>query len=64
MGLVIVLILIVVAAVLFQFLSPWWLTPVGSNRGHIDDTLITIPVITGAVHAINLPNQPGPPVWS
>lgn len=55
MALAIVLILIVVASVLFQFLSPWWLTPVGSNWGHIDDTPIISLVITGVVFvAINL----------
>ena len=72
MVLAIVLILIVVASVLFQFLSPWWLTPVGSNWGHIDDTLIISLVITRVVLvAINpfiaydiLPNRRGPPVWS
>ena len=55
MVLAIVLILIVVAEVLFQFLSPWWLSPVGSNSGHIDDTLISSLVMRGVVFvAVNL----------
>ena len=54
MVLAIVLILIVVAEVLFQFLSPWW-SPVGSNSGYIDDTLISSLVMRGVVFvAVNL----------
>ncbi len=55
MALAIVLILIVVASVLSQFLSPRPLTPAGLNWGHIDDTLIISLVITRVVFvAINL----------
>jgi heme/copper-type cytochrome/quinol oxidase subunit 2 len=49
MALAIVLILIVVASVLSQFLGPRPLIPAGSNWVHIDDTLIISLVITGVV---------------
>ncbi|AXK40638.1 c-type cytochrome [Crenobacter cavernae] len=55
MALAIVLIGIAVAALLFHALSPWWLTPLASNWGQIDNTLIITLVITGAVFvAINV----------
>ena len=51
----IVLILLVVGSVLFHFLSPWWLTPVASNWGMIDDTITITFWVTGVVFvAINL----------
>jgi cytochrome c oxidase subunit 2 len=55
MALAIALVLIVVVAVLFQFLRPWWLTPLASNWKLMDDTLLITLVITGVVFvAINL----------
>lgn len=55
MALAIVLVSIVVAAVLFHWLSPWWLTPLASNWGQLDRTLLITLLITGAVFvAINL----------
>lgn len=55
MVLAIALVLIAVVAVLFQFLSPWWLTPLASNWKLMDDTLLITLVITGVVFvAINL----------
>jgi cytochrome c oxidase subunit 2 len=54
MALAISLVLIAVAAVVFQLLSPWWLTPLASNWGLMDDTLMITLVITGVVFvAIN-----------
>jgi cytochrome c oxidase subunit 2 len=54
MALAVILVLIAVAAVLFQLLSPWWLTPLASNWGLMDDTLMITLVITGVVFvAIN-----------
>jgi cytochrome c oxidase subunit 2 len=47
----IVLVLIVVGSVAFHFLSPWWWTPVASNWGTIDDTILITFWITGAVFA-------------
>ena len=44
-----VLVLIAVAAALFQFLSPWWPTPLASNWGLTDDTLVIASAITGVV---------------
>jgi cytochrome c oxidase subunit II len=47
MALAIALFLITVAAVLFQFLSPWWATPLASNWRQMDDTLTITLVVTG-----------------
>ena len=51
MGLVVavVLVLIVVGSVGFHFMSPWWWTPIASNWGYIDDTIILTFWITGVV---------------
>ncbi|MGI9284136.1 MAG: cytochrome c oxidase subunit II, partial [Pseudomonadales bacterium] len=51
----IILILIVVGSILFHFLSPWGATPLASNWGTIDDTLVITTVITGIFFvAINI----------
>lgn len=47
MAIAVVLVIMVVASVLFQFLSPWWLTPLASNWKQMDDTLTITLVITG-----------------
>lgn len=52
MALAIVLIAIVVAAVLFHLISPWWLTPLASNWGRMDDTMLITLVITGVVFVV------------
>ncbi|MFD2741650.1 cytochrome c oxidase subunit II [Sulfitobacter aestuarii] len=49
MAIVIVLILVVVGSVLFHAFSPWWWTPIASNWGYIDTTLVITFWITGAV---------------
>jgi cytochrome c oxidase subunit 2 len=55
MTLAIVLILLVVGSVLFQFLSPWYFTPIASNWGAIDDTISLTFWVTGFVFvAVNL----------
>ena len=55
MVLVIVLLLLVIGSVLFHFLSPWYLTPIASNWGMIDDTLTITFIVCGFVFvAINL----------
>ena len=41
--------LIIVASIIFHFWSPWWWTPVASNWGNIDDTIILSFWVTGAV---------------
>ena len=48
---VVAVILIMVAAgtVLFHFMSPWWWTPIASNWGYIDDTIIITFWVTGIV---------------
>ena len=55
MGTAIVLILLVVGSVLFHYLSPWYLTPIASNWGTIDDTITITFWVTGFVFvAVNL----------
>ncbi|MEE8636453.1 MAG: hypothetical protein V3T12_10605, partial [Acidiferrobacterales bacterium] len=55
MAFAIVLILLVVGSVLFHLWSPWWLTPIASNWGMIDDTINLTFWVTGFVFvAINL----------
>jgi cytochrome c oxidase subunit II len=44
-----VLALVVIGSVLFHLLSPWWLTPIASNWGYIDGTVILTFWITGFV---------------
>jgi cytochrome c oxidase subunit 2 len=43
------LVLVAVGTVLFHFLSPWWWTPIASNWGYIDDTIVLTFWITGTV---------------
>ena len=45
----IIIVLIIVASVAFHFWSPWWWTPVASNWGGMDDTIILTFWVTGAV---------------
>ena len=47
MILVFVLIVLVVGSVAFHLLSPWWFTPIASNWGYIDNTIIITFWITG-----------------
>ena len=45
----IALVLVAVGSVAFHFWSPWWWTPIASNWGYIDDTIIITFWITGVV---------------
>lgn len=49
MAVALVLVLITVGSVAFHLLSPWWWTPIASNWGYIDSTIIITFWITGAV---------------
>ena len=49
MHVAIALILVLVGTVVFHFASPWWWTPIASNWGYIDDTIIITFWVTGAV---------------
>jgi cytochrome c oxidase subunit 2 len=51
MAIAVALALVVVGSVVFHFVSPWWWTPIASNWGYIDDTIIITFWITGAVFA-------------
>lgn len=54
MAIAIALILIVIGSVIFHFWSPWSMTPLASNWGTIDDTMLITLIITGIVFiAIN-----------
>ncbi len=44
-----ILFLVAVGSVAFHFWSPWWWTPIASNWGYIDDTIIITFWITGVV---------------
>ncbi len=55
MAIAIVLILLVLGSVLFQFLSPWYFTQIASNWGAMDDTISLTFWVTGFVFvAVNL----------
>jgi len=43
------LVLVAVGTVAFHFLSPWWWTPIASNWGYVDTTIIITFWITGVV---------------
>ena len=51
MAVAVILVLVVVGSVLFHLLSPWWWTPIASNWGYIDSTIIITFWITGVVFA-------------
>lgn len=44
-----ILVLIALGSIAFHLLSPWWWTPIASNWGYIDTTLVITFWITGAV---------------
>lgn len=52
MGVAIVLLLIVVASVVFHWLTPWWLTPLASNWKQMDQTLSITMAVTGAFFVV------------
>lgn len=52
MFIAIILVLLVVGSVAFHMLSPWWWTPIASNWGYIDTTLIITFWITGIVFVL------------
>jgi cytochrome c oxidase subunit 2 len=52
MVLALALILIVVAALEFHYMSPWWLTPIASNWQQMDDALLLTFVITGVAFVV------------
>jgi len=43
------LILVALGTVVFHFVSPWWWTPIASNWGYIDDTILITFWVTGFV---------------
>jgi cytochrome c oxidase subunit 2 len=49
MAVALILVLIAVGSVVFHLVSPWWWTPIASNWGYIDSTIVITFWITGAV---------------
>lgn len=47
MAMAVALVVIVAAALVFHFVSPWWITPLASNWKQMDDTLAITLLITG-----------------
>jgi cytochrome c oxidase subunit II len=47
-----ILILVAVGSVVFHFVSPWWWTPIASNWGFIDTTIIITFWVTGIVFVL------------
>ncbi|KFC66670.1 cytochrome c oxidase subunit II [Devosia sp. LC5] len=47
----VIMVVIVVASVAFHVFSPWWFSPLASNWGYIDGTMVLTFAITGAVFA-------------
>ncbi|MFZ2509218.1 MAG: cytochrome c oxidase subunit II, partial [Steroidobacteraceae bacterium] len=52
MAIAVVLVLLVVGSIIFHFLSPWWFTPIASNWGTMDDTVILTFWVTGIVFVL------------
>lgn len=52
MAIAVVVVLLVIATLAFHFLSPWWFTPIASNWGQMDDTLVLTFWVTGVVFVI------------
>lgn len=52
MAIAVVLILLVIGSVIFHFASPWWFTPIASNWGMIDTTVIITFWVTGIVFVV------------
>jgi cytochrome c oxidase subunit 2 len=52
MAIAIVLVLLVVGSIIFHFMSPWWFTPIASNWGTMDDTVILTFWVTGVVFVV------------
>ena len=44
-----IIILVAVGSVIFHFMSPWWWTPIASNWGFIDTTILITFWVTGVV---------------
>jgi len=55
MTIAVVLVLLIIATLVFHFLSPWWFTPIASNWVTMDDTVVLTFWVTGIVFvAVNL----------
>ena len=48
----VMILLVLVGTILFHLLSPWWWTPIASNWGNIDDTIIITFWVTGVVFVL------------
>ena len=54
MSIAIALVVLAVGSVIFHFMSPWWWTPIASNWGFIDTTIIITFWVTGIAYVVIL----------
>src|SRR5262245_16235521 len=52
MALAVVIVILVLATLLFHFLSPWWFTPIASNWEMMDTTVHVTFIVTGIVFVL------------
>jgi len=52
MAFVIITTIIVLGTVLFNFITPWWFTPLASNWGSLDQTIIITLWVTGVAFVL------------
>jgi cytochrome c oxidase subunit 2 len=52
MAIAVVLVLLVIGSIIFHFMSPWWFTPIASNWGTMDNTVILTFWVTGIVFVV------------
>ena len=50
MPVALILVLLAVGSVLFHVMSPWWFSPLASNWGYMDSTIVITFWITGVVY--------------
>jgi len=54
MAFVIITTIIVIGTVLFNLVTPWWFTPLASNWGSLDQTIIITLWVTGVAFVLPL----------
>lgn len=52
MGVAVALVVLIIASVLFHYLSPWYFTPIASNWGAVDQTISITFWVTGIVFVV------------
>ena len=54
MPVALILVLLALGSVLFHVMSPWWFSPLASNWGYMDSTIVITFWITGVVYVVIL----------